>query len=255
MTNDLSVPTGRVVKASAVRLRRVDPNTVPVDQRIADAEAGAYRAGYEDGYRDGAEEAGRELAATVAHLQASVTEAVRRHVAAVRADRAADAERLVELALAVAEWAVRRELSSVPAAFFGRLRELLAEHDRHEHVEIVTSPALLDATRTWLAGHEPLAGAGIRVSAAEDLADGEARVLLDDTTVFATFTDAFERARELLDRAAHEEGAAHQDAAAHDEGAARGDRPDRAAEDDEVVEVLYDASAALAALAAEEVAS
>ena len=30
MTNDLSLPTGRVVKASAVRLRRIDPNTVPV---------------------------------------------------------------------------------------------------------------------------------------------------------------------------------------------------------------------------------
>lgn len=256
MTNDLSLPTGRVVKASAVRLRRIDPNTVPVDQRIAEAETNAYRAGYEDGYRGGALEAGSELAAVVARLQASIDEAVRRHVAEARAARAADAERLVELALAVAEWAVRRELSSVPAAFFGRLGELLAEHDRHQHVEIVTSPALLEATRAWVTGTAALAGAAIRVSAAEDLADGEARVLLDDTTVFATFADAFERARELLDHAAdHAADDAADPAADPAVGDASADETDDETDDDEVVEVLYDATTTMAASPTEEVGS
>ncbi|MGE0732475.1 MAG: hypothetical protein AB7Q92_30905 [Acidimicrobiia bacterium] len=240
MTSDLR-PAGRVVKASAVRLRRVDPHTVPTDQRIAEAEAAAYRAGYEEGYHNGAVEAGRELAAAVASLQQSVLAAVEQHRREAARARAADAERLVELALAVAEWAVRRELSSVPAAFFARLGELLAERDRHQVVEVFTAPELLEATRTWLAEAEPLHGAGIRVSAAEDLEAGEARVLLDDTTVFATFTDAFERAREALDRAHHTDQYGESDHPDHPDGP---EDPD-----DEVVEVLYDASALLGEVA------
>ncbi len=235
---------GRVLKASAARLRRVDPHTVPTDQRIAEAESVAFRAGYEQGFQAGALEAGSELAVAVDRLQRSVVDAVQRQLAEARATRAADAERLVELALAVAEWAVRRELAAVPEAFFGRLEELLAERDRHQQVEIFTAAALVEPTRRWLAEADGLGGAAVRVSPAEDLEPGEARVLLDDTTVFATFTDAFERARELLDDL---DGAGARGRNPHEGDASDDEAPgaDGADHDDEVVEVLYDASAAL----------
>ena len=69
--------------------------------------------------------------------------------------------------------------------------------------------------------------ATIAVTAANDLADGEARVLLGDTTVFATFEDAFERARQALERSLLDQA---------DGDLADGDMAE------EVVEVLYDAT-------------
>lgn len=236
---------GRVIKASTVHLRRTDPLTIPVDQRIAEAEEVAFRAGYQEGFAAGSEQAGAALAQAAGALRASVLAAVNEHADAVRARRAADAEQLVELALAVAEWAVRRELTTVPDAFFARLAEVLADRDRRDSVEITTSPALAGPTRAWLAEATHL-GAGvedIRVVAAEDLDDGEARVLLGDTTVFATFNDAFERARALLDVMVTNA----QDGTLTS-GITRAQMAEMAGvyeDDDEVVEVLYDATGAV----------
>jgi len=220
---------GRILKASTVQLRRTDPHTVPVEVRIAEAEQAAYRAGYEQGYTAGALEAGATLADSVARMRQDLLAGLDAHRADVRAARAADADQLIELALAVAEWAVRRELSTVPDVFFARLAEVLAERDRHDRVEIATSPSMVAATRQWLDDEE------IRVVAADDLDDGEARVSIGDTTIFATFAEAFERAREVIDTLVAE---AHHD----DDGSGGTVDPDDLADDGDVeVEVLYDA--------------
>lgn len=258
MANDIH-GTSRVLKASDVRLRRDDPHATPVAQRIAEAERNAFRAGYEDGFTAGALQAGAELAAAAEQLRHDVTDALAAHAAGSRAARAADALRVVEHALAIAEWAVRRELTSVPDAFFARLAELLADRDRNEAVEIATAASLAEPTRRWLStdgGFGP--DDAVRVVAAEDLAGGEARVNIGDTTIFATFADTFGRARaalgvgpdgptydELLGPAA---SASDEQRTGADGGQAEvGTAPPAAASgeqvtehDEELVEVLYD---------------
>jgi len=248
MVNDLSEwparSSGRVLKASSVQLRRTDPHSVPVAQRVADAERAGYQRGFAEGHAAGAQQAGAELAAAAAQLRTSVLAALDQHAGQIRANRADDAERLAELALAVAEWAVRRELSSVPASFFGRLQELLTERHRHQLVEITTSPDLVEATRHWI--DDP----AVRVLGDEDLDVGEARVQLDDSTVFATFADAFEQARELLDQVGHDEAGPRRPAGTNGSGQAIGatgqdgtaGAPDLDDIDDidEMVEVLFD---------------
>lgn len=198
MVSDTYGP-GRVLKASDVRLRRDDPNAAPVADRIALAERNAFRAGYEEGFTAGAVQAGAELAAAVDRLRADVVQAIAAHAASVQATREADALHLVEHAIAIAEWAARRELTSVPDAFFARLAELLADRERGEAIDIATSPALVEKTKRWLhadGGFGP--DDAVRVVAAEGLADGEARVTVGDSTIFATFADTFERARAAL---------------------------------------------------------
>ena len=226
MANNLFRSTGPVLKAATVHLRRDDPLSIPVERRIATAEDHAYRGGYEAGFAAGAAQAGADLAVAGERLRISVGVAVADHAQKVRADRQRDAERLVKLSLRVAEWAVRRELSSVPEAFFARLAEVLADRHHEDRVEIFTSPGLAASTRQWLDD------ATIAVTAANDLADGEARVLLGDTTVFATFEDAFERARQALERSLLD----HADGDQVDGDQVDGDMAD------EVVEVLYDAT-------------
>ena len=46
---------------------------------------------------------------------------------------------------------MRRELSSVPEAFFGRLQELLADRDRRIEATVAVAPELVEATRTVIA--------------------------------------------------------------------------------------------------------
>ncbi len=217
---------GPIIKAATVQLRRVDPHAIPVSQRIAEAEDEAFRAGFEQGYAAGGLEAGSNLAIAGERLRREVLAAVAAHRTRAEQHRAADADQIVQLALSVAEWAARRELSTVPAAFFARLNEVMADRDRHVRVQITTSPAMVGRTREWLADDE------IRVVGADDLDDGEARVSLGDTTVFATFADAFERARSLVDTLTAEQhlGEGGADGAEHD------------VEESEVVEVLYDAT-------------
>jgi flagellar biosynthesis/type III secretory pathway protein FliH len=214
----------RIIKADMVQVRRIDPTLVPVEDRLAEARDEAFRAGYEEGYTAGAVEAGAELARIAERFRREVLAAVAGHTAQVRSDRAADADQLVELAMGVAEWAVRRELSTVPTAFFARLEEMLADRDRRDRVEIATSPALAERTRDWVGDDQ------IEIVADDRLADGEARVVIGDTTVFATFADAFERARAALDALATDT----------DDG-------DGFDDDDYEVEVLYDATGADAA--------
>jgi len=226
----------RIIKADMVQVRRVDPTLVPVEDRLAEARDEAFRAGYEEGYTAGALEAGAELARVAERLRREVLAAVAGHTAQVRADRAADADQLVELAMGVAEWAVRRELASVPAAFFARLEEMLSDRDRRDRVEIVTSPGLADRTRAWVDDPQ------IEVLADDRLADGEARVVIGDTTVFATFADAFERARAALDALAADDAELDSDADDAFEGG-----PGDDFDDDYEVEVLYDATGNAAA--------
>lgn len=215
MASSPTFADARVLKAATVQLRGSDPLTLTVAERVAQAEQAAYRSGFEEGFTAGAIDTGTELVELGERLRRSLCEQLTAHARTTRDNREEDARRLAELALAVAEWAVRRELTSVPEAFFGRLAEVLAGRDRQDRIEITTSPALAEPTRRWLADPD------VTVTAADDLQDGEARVALGDTTVFATFTDAFERARALLDGL--------------DEGAAPADHAD------DVVEVLDDA--------------
>ena len=108
-----TVAPRRVIKADMVSVRRTDPTLVPVEARIAAARDEAFRTGYEEGYTAGALEAGAELSRVAERFRRDVLAAVAGHTAQVRADRATDAGQLVELALGVAEWAVRRELATV----------------------------------------------------------------------------------------------------------------------------------------------
>jgi flagellar biosynthesis/type III secretory pathway protein FliH len=209
-----------VVKASTVNLRREDPNFRSVEDRLAEASDEAYRRGYEEGFQTGALQAGTHLADAADRLVATMSAALEEAQARLRADRDADAQRLAALALTVAEWAVRRELSSVPEAFFGRLQELLADRDRRTEVAVTVAPELVEATRTWIGDED------VRVTADQDLAIGEARMTLGDSTLFATFADAFARAQEALDGLVDPF-----------EGIETGPEGD-----DEEVEVLYDAT-------------
>lgn len=211
---------GPVLKAGIVALRGTDPHSVPVAQLAADAHQRGYQAGYDEGYQAGALAAGIRLADSAEHLAGTVAAGLAQAEARATARRQADALQLVELALSVAEWAVRRELSSVPDAFFARLAEVLTDCDRSATVEITTSAAMVEPTRRWL--DDP----SVRVLSSPDLADGEARVGIDDTTVFATFADAFARAREVLDDLARDDEAGGLD------------------DEEETVEVLYDANGA-----------
>ncbi len=191
----------RIVKASDVtlRVRREEPAVPAVDvealvAEAAEAAAGeGYRAGYEDGFSAGALQAGAVLADAVERLNATVAVELAKLQANVTIRREEEATRLVDLAFVVAEWAARRELTSVPAAFFGRLEELLADRDRRAPVEIAVHADLLPATRAWSPDPE------LRVVASSGLEPGECRVTIGDATVFATFADAFGRARAALD--------------------------------------------------------
>ena len=219
---------GTIIKAATVQLGRNDPHSIPVAQRIAQAEDRGFRAGYEEGYTAGALEAGSNLATAGERLREEVLAAIAAHGALVQQHRTADAEQLVELALAVAEWAARRELSTVPEAFFDRLNEMLADRDRRARVEITTSPAMVGRTREWLGDDE------IRVVGADDLDEGEARVSIGDTTVFATFADAFARARSVLDTLGAEHSAS--------DGAEHSASDDDESDESDEVELLYDAT-------------
>jgi flagellar biosynthesis/type III secretory pathway protein FliH len=213
-------PKASIVKASTVTVRREDPNFRSVEDRLAEAAEEAYRRGYEEGFQTGALEAGTHLADAADRLVTTMAAALADAQSQLQVARAADAQRLAALALTVAEWAVRRELSSVPEAFFGRLAELLADRDRRTEGSVAVAPELVEATRTWLADDE------VRVSGDGELAVGEARLSLGDATLFATFADAFARAQEAINGLADPfEGLEVDDEA-----------------DDEEVEVLYDAT-------------
>jgi flagellar biosynthesis/type III secretory pathway protein FliH len=208
-----------IVKASTVNLRREDPNFRSVEDRLAEAADEAYRRGYEEGFQSGALQAGAHLADAADRLVSTMSVGLADAQAQLQAARAADAHRLAALSLTVAEWVARRELSSVPEAFFGRLQELLADRDRRTEVAVTVAPELVEATRTWLADDD------IRVTAGQDLAIGEARLSLGDATLFATFADAFARAQEAIDGLADPFEGIEADE-----------------DDDEEVEVLYDAT-------------
>jgi hypothetical protein len=221
-TSDWAGPRAarRIVKASTVTLRREDPNFRSVEDRLAEAAEEAHRRGYEEGFQSGALQAGAHLADAADRLVASMGAALELAHRDLQLARADDAHRLACLALTVAEWAVRRELSSVPEAFFGRLAELLADRDRRAEVAVTVAPELVDATRTWLANPD------LQVIGDGDLEIGESRVTIGDATLFGTFADAFERAKETIDGLADPfEGIESDD------------------EEAEEVEVLYDATA------------
>lgn len=196
------VPPGgpRIVKASHVqlRVRREDPAVSAVDVEtlvaaaVEAAATEAYRVGYEDGFGAGALQAGATLADAIERLHGTVAVELAKLQAAVAVRREDEAIRLVDLAFVVAEWAARRELCSVPEAFFDRLEELLADRERRAPVEIAVHPELLRATRAWAPDPE------LRVIGTDELEPGECRVTIGDGTVFATFTDAFSRARDAL---------------------------------------------------------
>jgi flagellar biosynthesis/type III secretory pathway protein FliH len=181
------------MKASTVMLRREDPNFRSVEDRLAEARDEAYSRGYEEGFQCGALQAGAHLADAADRLVGSMGAALSQAHRELEAARADDAHRLACLALTVAEWAVRRELSSVPEAFFGRLAELLADRDRRADVAVSVAPELVEATRTWLSNPE------LQVVGDGDLEIGESRVTIGDATLFGTFADAFERAKEAID--------------------------------------------------------
>lgn len=218
-----------VLKAASVRLAHTDPYSLPVDTRLAQANQEGFVQGYEEGFSRGATEAGAALIEVGEALRQSVGAALAHEAGALRAQRRSDADRVVSLALEVARWVVRRELTSVPDAFFARLAHLLADRNRDLRTEIFTAPALVEPTRAWL--DDP----GVLVSGSPELAPGEARVNIGDTTIFAGFDEAFERARLLLAEMDDElDGATPEgDGADEDDG-----------EDVEVeeVELIYDAA-------------
>lgn len=215
-----------MLKAATVRLRHTDPYSIPVDERLAQANQVGYRQGYEEGFTAGATEAGAALIEIGEQLRDQVLAALTERSASARAQRAVDADRVVSVALEVARWVVRRELASVPDAFFGRLAEVLADRDRDLRTEIFTAPVLVEPTRVWL--DDP----SVMVLAAADLQPGEARVTVGDTTIFAGFEEAFERARLLVRQLDN-------DAAADTSGDIVEDTEEYV---EEHVEVVYDAT-------------
>lgn len=221
-----------VLKAASVRLRHTDPYSIPVDDRLAQANHDGYLQGYEEGFTAGATEAGAALIEIGEQLRDRVLGALAEQSVSLQAARAADADRVVSVALEVARWVVRRELASVPDAFFGRLAEVLADRNRDVRTEIFTAPVLVEPTRVWL--DDP----SVLVLAAADLQPGEARVTIGDTTIFAGFEQAFERARLLL-RQLDDAVVTPADGAA--EGADGYVHGTDGCVEDESVEVVYDA--------------
>lgn len=184
--------SSRVVKAATVKVRGDEAPPRDPEELVAEAHEAGYRQGVEDGFQAGALQAGAQLADAADRLVDAVCAEVSRLRAELAAQRELDAAQIVELAMTVAEWVARRELSSVPDAFFGRLEELLSDRDRHAQVELTVAPELVEATRVWLDNPD------MRVFASDELAVGEARVTIGDSTVFATFADAFNQARDVL---------------------------------------------------------
>jgi len=185
----------RVLKAADVEVGDVPALTGGAAARLdalqeehrRDVEA-AYRQGLEDGRRQ-AESSGVAAAPMLAQ---AVEQAVAETALAAAQQQAAEATAVVDAAIELARWILRRELEADPRAMLDRVAETMTSLRGGPSVEVRVAPALVPVM-----AHA--AGSGVTVTADSSLEPGEAVVQAGPASADLTFGQAFQRAREVLD--------------------------------------------------------
>jgi flagellar biosynthesis/type III secretory pathway protein FliH len=184
----------RVLKASVVEVTDAPALTGAAAARLA-AESAAHRqaleAAYRQGVDDGWAEAERHGVAAAPEVAAAVERAATAVAAAASAQAAADRAELVDAAIELAQWVLRRELATDPAAMLDRLNEAMASLRSAPTIEVRVTPGMVALVQDWAAPE-------VTVVADPSLEPGEAKVHAGHAHADLTFAQAFSRARGAL---------------------------------------------------------
>jgi flagellar biosynthesis/type III secretory pathway protein FliH len=155
---------------------------------LEQAQTAAYERGVRDGHAAGARTAQLDHERATAAVQCALTDVV----AELREVRAAQAHSSAELALAIAEVVVARELTAAGADVLGRVRDAIAAIDDRP-VTVLCAAGDVDALSTGLADVADLA-----VVADARLAPGDARVVGRWAQADVLLATAWDAVKEVL---------------------------------------------------------
>lgn len=166
---DFAAPTATNIADQLQRAQMLSSATHQAAvERARNEELSAARAA---GLADGLAQAGAESTRTMAEVGAALARSEQQVREAVRDSLTVDAATLVDIAAALAEWVIGRELLTDPAALTGQLSAVLTTVASGTAVDVAVHPKTLTAYQAWAA---TAADHDVTVTADPNVALGEA---------------------------------------------------------------------------------